>query len=286
MPPRIEADLSEGVWFALEDRRARTGESLDHLVDSLLAVSLELDRHSLFQVSTSNALVQGVFGGVITVEDLKGHGDFGLGTFAGLDGELVMIDGECFRATAGGVVEVAEGQREVPFALVTRFETDLEGSVEGDTGLEAMTKEIDAMRPSENLFVGVRIDAEFDRLSMRAACKALPGENLVEATSHQSEFDAADLVGSIVGFWSPPYSRSIGVPGYHFHFISGDRRIGGHVLDLEAHGCRISLHTESDLHLALPETTDFLAADLSGDHEGELRVVESEARSVSDAASS
>lgn len=105
---------------------------------------------------------------------------------------------------------------------------------------------------------------------------------MVEATSHQSEFDTRDLVGSLVGFWSPPYSRSIGVPGYHFHFISDDRKTGGHVLDAQPGRCQISLHTESDLHLALPETRDFLAADLSGDHDRELEKVETERRSAAD----
>lgn len=268
-----------GVWSALVGRRATTGERLDHLVDSLLAEALELERHSLFQVSTSNALVQGLFGGVITVGDLRRHGDFGLGTFSGLDGEMVMIGGDCFRATAGGVVEDVDDSREVPYALVTRYSADFEETVEASAGLDELTGKIDSMRPSENLFVGVRVDGRFEHLSMRAACRALPGENLVEATSHQSEFDVSDATGSLVGFWSPTYSRAIGVPGYHFHFISDDRETGGHVLGLKTGRCQISLHTESDLHLALPGTAEFLAADLSGDHEEELRTVESERRS-------
>ena len=51
------------------------------MVDRALAATFELDRHTLFQVSTSNALVQGVFRGAVTVADLKRNGDFGLGTF-------------------------------------------------------------------------------------------------------------------------------------------------------------------------------------------------------------
>lgn len=279
MSPRIEAEVSDSVWSALEARRDRTGEPLGHILDSLLSEALELERHSLFQVSTSNALVQGIFGGVITVGDLKRHGDFGLGTFSGLDGELVLVDGVCFRATANGVVDIADDEREVPFALVTKFATDAEESIDGESSLEEITGRIDTMRPSQNIFVGVRIDGEFSNLSMRAACKALPGEGLVDATGHQSEFEADDLTGSVVGFWSPPYSRSISVPGYHFHFVSDDRRIGGHVLGLQARRVRIRIHTESDLHLALPGTAEFLAADLSGDHEGELKRAESEHRS-------
>jgi acetolactate decarboxylase len=282
MSPRIEAEVSVGVWSAIEERRAASGEHLDRLVDGLLAEALELERHSLFQVSTSNALVQGLFEGVITVGDLRRHGDFGLGTFTGLDGEMVMIDGECFRATVGGAIDRADDAREVPFALVTRYTADIEETIEASAGLDELTGRIDLIRPSENLFVGVRVDGHFEHLSMRAACKALPGENLVEATGHQSEFDVEALTGSLVGFWSPTYSRAIGVPGYHFHFISEDRETGGHVLGLRAGRCRIGLHTESDLHLALPETADFLAADLSGDHGEELRAVESERRTVSD----
>lgn len=278
MSPRIESDVSQGVWAALEERRARTGESADQMIDALLAEALELERHSLFQVSTSNALVQGVFGGVITVGDLRRHGDFGLGTFSDLDGELVMIDGDCFRVSTGGTVEIADDRLEVPFALVTRFDADLAVTLEESMSLEELTGLIDSSRPSENLFVGLRIDGEFTKLSMRTACKAMPGENLVEATSHQSEFEFEELVGSLVGFWSPPYSRSIGVPGYHFHFISDDRESGGHVLDLQVSRCVIRLHTESDLHLALPGTADFLAADLSGDHDRELEEVETEHR--------
>ena len=248
------------------------------MIDALLAEALELERHSLFQVSTSNALVQGVFGGVITVADLREHGDFGLGTFTGLDGELVMIDGDCFRATAGGVVDLADDHREVPFALVTRFVADRSERVAGSVDLEELTAKLDSMRPSENLFMGVRVDGEFGRLSMRAACRARPGENLVEATAHQSEFDVENVVGTMIGFWSPPYSRSIGVPGYHFHFISDDRMTGGHVLEVETRGVDVAIQTESELHLALPETTEFLAADLSGDHDRELERVETERR--------
>src|SRR5918995_1384640 len=79
---RLELELSESVWQELNRRHGEIGGDLSHIVDSALAEAFELERHSLFQVSTSNALVQGVFAGAITVEELRRHGDFGLGTFA------------------------------------------------------------------------------------------------------------------------------------------------------------------------------------------------------------
>lgn len=268
--PRVEIELSGTVMRALRERAGRTGESFDRVVDGLLSGALELDRHSLFQVSTSNALVKGVFQGSTTVGELRTHGDFGLGTFEGLDGEMILIDSECFRATAGGVITPADDSREVPFALVTRFEADLTHHAGAGQSLGDLTRALDSLRPSENLFAALRVDGLFDRLSLRAACPARPGEGLVEATGHQSEFAAHNMGGTLVGFWAPEYARAVSVPGYHFHFISDDRSLGGHVLEMEAHGITIGIHSERDLHISLPESAEFLAADLRGDYAREL----------------
>lgn len=113
---------------------------------------------------------------------------------------------------------------------------------------------------------------------MRATCTAAPGEGLEEATAHQSQFSAFGIVGTLVGFWAPQYARAVSVPGYHFHFISEDRGLGGHVLDLAADSLNVQIHVESDLHVALPETEDFLRADLGGDHQRALERAETESR--------
>jgi acetolactate decarboxylase len=280
MSPRLEAEVSQSVIRALRERSSSTGEPLARVLDDLLSEALELERHSLFQVSTSSALVQGVFDGTITVSQLKGHGDFGLGTFSGLDGEMILIDSTCLRATAGGAVSEAPDELQVPFALVTWFQDDEITSLDEATTLDDLQAHLDSTRPTENLFMAIRAEGAFSDLSMRAACRALPGEGLVDATAHQSEFEVSDIEGTLVGFWSPEYSRAVSVPGYHFHFISDDRAVGGHVLGLRARRLTVRRHVESDLHLALPETETFLTADLRGDHRAELERAETERRTV------
>lgn len=255
------------------DESERSGDSLSTVVDRALSTAFDLERHSLFQVSTSNALVQGVFQGAVTVRDLKRNGDFGLGTFDGLDGELIMLEGVCHRATGGGVVTSPPDDARVPFAVVTHFQPDLSLTT-GAGSLADLAVFLDNARPSENLFVGVRVDGRFERLSMRAACAAESGENLLEATAHQSEFTVVDIDGTLVGFWAPLYARAVNVPGYHFHFISKDRVLGGHLLDMEAGPLEVGIHVESELHIAIPETEEFLAADLSGDYQEALHQAE------------
>jgi acetolactate decarboxylase len=249
------------------------GEPIPSVVDRLLAAALDLDRHTLFQVSTSNALVQGVFRGSVTVADLRRNGDFGLGTFEDLDGELIMLDGACYRASGGGVVNTPSDETPVPFAVVTHFHPDVSTAVEGGS-MADLTASVDAVRPSENQFVGIRVEGRFAMLALRAACAAAPGEDLLEATTHQSEFNLIDEVGTLVGFWAPLYARAVNVPGYHFHFISQDRSLGGHVLGMDAGPLEVGVHIESELHVAIPETEEFLAADLSGDHQDALHRAE------------
>jgi acetolactate decarboxylase len=137
-----------------------------------------------------------------------------------------------------------------------------------------LTASVDAVRPSENQFVGIRVEGRFAMLALRAACAAAPGEDLLEATTHQSEFNLIDEVGTLVGFWAPLYARAVNVPGYHFHFISQDRSLGGHVLGMDAGPLEVGVHIESELHVAIPETEEFLAADLSGDHQDALHRAE------------
>ena len=72
----------------------------------------------LFQVSTLQALMLGYTRSVIPVSELLGHGNIGLGTFTDVDGEMIVLDGTCYRAMENGDIAVAEPDRGVPFSVV------------------------------------------------------------------------------------------------------------------------------------------------------------------------
>src|SRR5271156_5910169 len=119
--PTISCEISESLKHALAARSARTGEPLSHIVMSALAGALEMEHSTLFQVSTSTALVQGVYDGVVRIGELKEHGDFGIGTFDGLDGEMVALDGRFYQVHGSGEVSEPGDDAKVPFAVVTAF---------------------------------------------------------------------------------------------------------------------------------------------------------------------
>jgi acetolactate decarboxylase len=270
----VQVRLSPALWSALDERRRATGEPLDHIIRTALADHLGHD--TLFQVSTSTALVEGVYRGAMTVEALLEHGDFGLGTFEGVDGEMIVLDGRCWQVREDGTVHAAADRVTTPFAVVTRFRAERAVDVASADDLAALLARVDALRESENVFYAVRIDGTFPHVHTRAMCRTADGVPLAEAAAHQPEFRLDDVAGTCVGFWSPGYARTFEVPGHHLHFLDDARTAGGHVLGLVGRDLRVRVQALHDFRVALPDHDAFLDADLSHDPAAALERAERE----------
>src|SRR5262245_5556397 len=129
--PQLTTNISPGLWRALLGYAERAKEPLAHIVSKALADYLQVTHHTLYQVSTATALVEGIYQGAIRVGTLREHGDLGLGTFEHLDGEMVVVDGQFFQVRSDGSVRECDDDVLSPFAVGTRF--DREGSVMLDT---------------------------------------------------------------------------------------------------------------------------------------------------------
>lgn len=218
--------------------------------------------------------MQGLYQGCVSVADLRRHGDLGLGTFEDLDGEMILIDGHCYQARSDGTVVEAADTELTPFASVVNFAADHTADVIDVRSYDAFIAELDRLRTSENGFISIRATGTFRSIHLRTACKSESGVDLVEATSTQALFDFESIAGTLVGFWSPAYTKSIAIAGYHMHFISADRQHGGHVLDLAADAIFVELNDVNDVRLAIPETAAFLDADLSADTSAAFDIAE------------
>ncbi len=270
----LHCRLSDGLWQALQARAAASGDPIRHIVAAALAEHLKVEHRTLFQVSTSAALVQGVYHGAVRVGTLREHGDLGLGTFENLDGEMIIVAGACFQVRSDGSVHRVGDEVLSPFAVVTRFTPDETVALAECANFAALEAAADRLRHSDNLFYALRVTGLFDTVRTRAMCKTEEGTPLAEAAAHEPEFSFARIAGTIVGFWTPDYAKSINVPGYHCHFLSADHRHGGHLLDCSGRDLHFEMQREGALHFALPETTDFLAADLGGDPSKALEFAE------------
>ena len=274
--PHLKTNISAGLWRALHEHAERTREPVGHIVSQALAEYLQVSHHTLFQVSTATALVEGVYQGAVRIGTLREHGDLGLGTFENLDGEMIVVDGNFYQVRSDGSVRECPDDVLSPFAVVTHFQPEVDTALDRCPTLSDLTSYFDALRNSENLFFALRVDGHFDYVHTRAMCKTREGVPLVEAAAHQPEFEFHDVSGTLVGFWTPEYARALNVPGYHFHFLSADRRQGGHLLQCRGTHWRLRMQREGDYRVALPETEDFLKADLRRDPTAALDKAEKE----------
>ncbi|HXR60078.1 MAG TPA: acetolactate decarboxylase, partial [Solirubrobacterales bacterium] len=203
-------------------------------------------------------LLVGAFEGDLSFAELAEHGDLGLGTLNHLDGEMVAIDGEFFRADVdGNVTEVALEER-TPFAVVTRFEATVDEQLpEEPLSHAALLERIDELTPAASSSCAVRLDGRFELVRARSVPRQEPPYRpLTEVVADQHVFELRDVEGTMLGFRFPAYAEGIEVGGYHLHFVSADRRRGGHVLDSRSRGLRIRLDPSNDLHVELPPQVD------------------------------
>jgi acetolactate decarboxylase len=268
-------DVPASLIAKLRERSGKTDLSPSCLVRSALAEFLSTPLHTLFQVSTSRALVQGTYSGAVTCETLLAHGDFGLGTFEGLDGEMVVVDGAAYRATASGQVTKASGDSAAPFAVVTRFSPTMEQELDSVSSFGELEKLCDAHRRSDNLFYAFRVDGAFANVQTRAVSPPKHHGHLLDAAKAQKEFKYSNVKGTLVGLYSPAFSEAFSVPGYHFHFLSKDRTEGGHLLAVSGEALRLQGEELNDFHLVLPENEEFLKVDLTKDVTADLKQAES-----------
>jgi acetolactate decarboxylase len=264
IPPSLEATVRE-----VSDQKKI---SVDSLVNAALSDYLGSLTRRIYQISTSTALVEGVYSGSRSSSALLEHGNFGLGTFEGLDGEMVILDGEIYQAA--GTVRPRTDEFLVPFAAVTHFDQEDSFEIENVTQLKDIELACDQHRVSENLFYALRVEGLFDAVHARAVHPVSQSTRLLDAAKTELEFEFRKIQGTLVCFWSPEYSSSFSVPGYHFHFLSQDRTKGGHVLNCSAHKLQASIQTIFEYDVWLPERGSFLTTDLSNDPAADLKKTE------------
>ena len=106
----------------------------------------------------------------------------------------------------------------------------------------------------------MRVDGRFDLVRARSVPRQRkPYPPLVDVVKEQRVFEFRDVDGTVVGFRFPDYAQSVNVAGFHLHFVTADRRRGGHVLECRMRHGTLRLDRSSDLHLELPPGVELTA---------------------------
>ncbi|NQY73526.1 MAG: acetolactate decarboxylase [Candidatus Margulisbacteria bacterium] len=207
-----------------------------------------LSRDTVFQVSSLSRLKQSHFEGFVSYTELKRHGNFGIGTFSHLDGEMIALEGQYFRLPINGKPEPILNNDTAPFATVTFFDSDQTLYITDPLSYENLQSYLDSVLTDKNSIYAIKISGRFQELKARSVVKLKkPYPTFESVLDHQVIFDFGETEGYLVGFWSPQSLHSILFPGYHFHFISEDKSQGGHVLDFQMVSGEISIDKSPNL---------------------------------------
>lgn len=228
--------------------------SISTVMLSVLLVSFPAppsDDHVLFQASSLNSLLIGAYEGKATIHDLLGHGDFGLGAMAYMDGELVCLDATCYRISIDGAAHKLQPESKVAFGAVSFSKFDKTIDINKQRNYTELQAYLDDGIIGKDTVSAIKIHGFFSDITTRSVPKQdrlyVP---LSEVVANQTVFHYSDVSGTLVGFYFPDYLKEVNVAKYHFHFIADDLGSGGHVLGMDIANGTVSVSTIREVRIA------------------------------------
>jgi len=215
--------------------------------------------HEFYHYSIWAALVNKIYDGDLTVKEAKTHGDIGLGSYNGVDGELIMIDGILYQVPSSGEVKLATDNMLIPYLNTTFFNKEISFELNDRMNYDSLRKKIELHFPSRNFFYAFKIHGEFDSLKLGSLQKQEKPyqQGLDSLLPNRPKFNHTNISGTMVGFYCPDFIGDINVAGFHLHFLSDDKNTGGHVMEFTGRNFRVDMDKLTSYRFVLPETVEF-----------------------------
>lgn len=186
----------------------------------------------IWHYSMIDAMRRGIYEGTHTVKELKTHGDFGLGTFNHLNGELIALDGIIYRIPPNGKVEVASENLKSPFTSLTYFKADFVKTLSFTGSFEELQSKVQELLTTQNLPYAIKIEGTWAEIIVGGANPVSPEDTTELATlmKVRPQYKAINMKGTMVGYFTPSLLSNVDLSPFHFHFISDDRKFAGHLM--------------------------------------------------------
>jgi len=207
--------------------------------------------NTLFQVGNASALFSGAIVGDMTIEQLKEHGNFGLGTFNDINGEMIALNGNFYQIGENGKTIIVDPNWKTPYAEIMNFTPNSLIQLNEVHNYKFLRDIIYPKIKNKNVPYAVYVTGHFAYLKLRSRSprSALSTKNIIEKI-----YTIQNVSGSLVGYWFPEYLMNLTVPGFHLHFISDDKKRSGHVLDLKIETAQFALQIIDKIELQFPQT--------------------------------
>jgi acetolactate decarboxylase len=211
------------------------------------------DTETLFQLEAFNTLCAGNYDGHLTYEELAEHGDFGIGAFDKMDGEMIALNGIFYQIPIDGNPRRVEPSMTAPYATVTFFEADETKSLTGPVNYSDVQTIIQNLMPAENAMYAIKISGNYVYAKTRSVpAQTKPYPPIEDVVKNQSVFDLNNVSATAVGFWFPNSMDGVDYAGFHLHLITDDFSAGGHLLEFTLKNGTIEIDQTNNYNLVLP----------------------------------
>lgn len=206
----------------------------------------------LYQAGSFAIFEKGEYSEVFSIDEMNHLGNFGVGGFEDMDGELLQLDGTVYQITKDGLVNTPPGDTGVCFGNTLNFTPESSYTIQETSTLEELYAVIKESLPDPEQIYAVRVDGPFTNLSFRSIpIQEKPYPPLSAVIDNQSIFHLENATGTIAGFWFPNWMDGVNYAGFHLHFITDERDAGGHILTAESGVNTLSIQQVSQLNLYL-----------------------------------
>ncbi len=168
----------------------------------------------LFQLGNASALFSGAIEGDITYRQLKSKGDFGLGTFNGIHGEMVALDGYFYKIGQKGATISVSPDWKTPFVELVKFSQNKAIHFDKIDSYTILKKSIASQLENKNVPYAIKVTGAFNFLKLRSRS---PRAALQTQEVYEETYTVESVKGTLIGFWFPEYLLSLTVPEFHFH---------------------------------------------------------------------
>lgn len=219
-----------------------------------------------YHYSAWAAFVNKIYDGTLTAASLKQKGDIGLGSYNGLDGELIMLDNILYEALGDGTVIVVNDSTKIAYANATFFKEDKELQWSTIQNYDTLRAVLNRQIGSKNYFYAFKIHGTFKKMKLGGVPKQEKPYKLGldVLIPNRPVFDKENITGTMVGFFCPEFIGEINVAGYHLHFVSDDKKSAGHVMEFsEASNLNGGMNKIAKYQFDLPETPEFEMLNIS-----------------------
>jgi acetolactate decarboxylase len=241
------------------------------------ARTIKPEYNKLYQYGEADSFLAGLYeDSTFSVSQIARHGDFGLGAPNMLDGELIVYQGKAYQTKANGKTTLLSQQAKASLLLVTFFKADTSFYITSANNKKEAFEQIDRYLNKRNAAYVIKISGSFGLVKTRAfpPVEKKPYLPLAQMLDKQHFFTFSNTGGVLAGYKLPPYLNGVSIADYHFHFLSDDKTMGGHMTEFAGKSLKVKIAELHTFEMRLPQTEAYRQFDFKKVHVGDTQKAE------------